>query len=321
MPATYAIRDWTRHFEPSQAKRNSGPLSWVAVPTKHDGRGFRRVMRLPNGPAIYAAWILMLQVAAKCPRRGILADEDGPLTADDLSIKTDCPAEHFQQAMEALTDPKIGWLTVDLTAGRPARPEGSHSETPPSALGSHSETPPSALGSHSETPPRPLIPPDQPDRTGPDQPDITNRTEENLRPVLSGKKQKRAKRWTPADITEADLRDNARLRKLHCALANFGIGGALPTEASELETFALAERALEIASRPREDGQPGNPVAFFLNDIKHGRADRLTNAQDERGRQRLLALRRGQPESVVDVIQAGADHLAASEISAGEDYE
>lgn len=108
----YKIRDWNDHFEVAQSRRD-GSNRWVAMPTKHDGKSYRRLMRRQNGPAIYGAWCLIVQVAAKCPTRGILADSDGPLNAQDLEDKTDCPAEVFEQAFKVLMDPKIGWITSE----------------------------------------------------------------------------------------------------------------------------------------------------------------------------------------------------------------
>lgn len=113
----YSIRDWNVNFEKAQSRKVEGPLDWVAIPTKHDGKGFGRIMLLEDGPAIYAAWALMVQVAAKCPVRGVLADSDGPLTAADLTIKTKCPESVFQKALEALSSPKIAWLVVEEWQG------------------------------------------------------------------------------------------------------------------------------------------------------------------------------------------------------------
>ena len=84
-------------------------LHWVALPNRHDGGGYRRLMRRENGPALFGAWILMVQVASRCPVRGLLIDDTGrALTADDLEMRTDCPASVFRDAVTILTD--IGWL-------------------------------------------------------------------------------------------------------------------------------------------------------------------------------------------------------------------
>jgi hypothetical protein len=106
----YSIRDWNDHFEVSQSRKISGPLSWVGIPCKHDGKSFRRIMMMPDGPEIFCAWILIVQVAAKCPQRGVLADADGPLDTTDLFVKTGCPDTIFAKALKVLEEPKIGWI-------------------------------------------------------------------------------------------------------------------------------------------------------------------------------------------------------------------
>lgn len=114
---TYVIRNWAQHYETHETKKLRR-LTWLPTPNKHDGRGFRRLMRLPNGPAIYGAWILIAQVASKMPVRGVLADEDGPLDAEDLSDKTGAPQELFVKALSVLSSPelKICWLDTTKNA-------------------------------------------------------------------------------------------------------------------------------------------------------------------------------------------------------------
>lgn len=109
MKPTYSIRDWAGTFEVSQT-RKAKRLNWVAVPTKHDGKGYRRIMR--KDPAMYAVWIVLVQVAAKCPERGVLADRDGPLDASDIADATGCPADLIERAFLFLSSPEIGWLGV-----------------------------------------------------------------------------------------------------------------------------------------------------------------------------------------------------------------
>lgn len=107
----YSIRDWDDHFEVSQSRKLK-TLSWVGIPCKHDGKSFRRLMLMPDGVEIFGAWILIVQVAAKCPVRGVLADPDGPLEPSDLAIKTGCPEELFDKALKTLSDNRIGWIVV-----------------------------------------------------------------------------------------------------------------------------------------------------------------------------------------------------------------
>ncbi|MFT5327491.1 MAG: hypothetical protein ACI8P0_005383 [Planctomycetaceae bacterium] len=130
MKMRYRIRRWDELFENAQSRKTK-TTSWVPVRNKHDGKSFRRVMALPNGPAIYAAWILTLQVASKCPKRGVLADADGPLTAEDLSVKTDCPESLFDEVFAELTSEKISWLEAEEVDDDGNVVAGSESATSP----------------------------------------------------------------------------------------------------------------------------------------------------------------------------------------------
>lgn len=127
MPPLYRVRNWDALFETSETRKLKH-LAWVPIPNKHDGKGFRRLMQA--GPLNYAAWVLILQVASKCPQRGLLADQDGPLTPSDLSIKTDLPVKTFETALHHLLE--IGWIEtlngegLPITAGTsPATPADS----------------------------------------------------------------------------------------------------------------------------------------------------------------------------------------------------
>jgi hypothetical protein len=108
----YRVRNWSEFFENAQSRKYQR-LSWVPIPNKHDGKSYRRLMAHDDGPALYGAWLLIVQVASKCPVRGVLADADGVLDADDLAAKTGCPASLFVKAFELLTHPKVAWLEVE----------------------------------------------------------------------------------------------------------------------------------------------------------------------------------------------------------------
>lgn len=111
MSQCYRIKNWKGCFEVAQ-NGACKTWSWIAVPIKHDGKSYRRLMSLPNGAALYGAWILIAAVAAKCDTRGMLIDENEPLTAEDLFFKTGAPEELFAEALEVLCSDRIGWLEV-----------------------------------------------------------------------------------------------------------------------------------------------------------------------------------------------------------------
>jgi len=107
----YRVRDWDKHFEKAQTRR-CGRMTWIAVPNKHDGKSYRRIMRHDRQAELLAAWVLILQVASKCDPRGVLIDDGRPLDAEDLADATGLHAEAFELAFDVLTQDRIGWLEV-----------------------------------------------------------------------------------------------------------------------------------------------------------------------------------------------------------------
>jgi hypothetical protein len=123
MIPVYRVKNWDEVFEKSQM-RKAKTHHWVAMPIKHDGAGFRRVSIQPNACELFCAWCLIVQVAAKCPCRGVLASDSGEgLDADDLAIKTGFPIRIFEDALEFFTGPKIGWLTTSESDFTPSEKE------------------------------------------------------------------------------------------------------------------------------------------------------------------------------------------------------
>lgn len=105
----YQIRDWATRYENHDSKKLK-KLAWVPVPNQHDGLAFRRLLSMPRGIEIFAAWNLILQVASKMPVRGVLSVDGGSLDAVDLAAITGAPADLFSVALETLCSPKIAWI-------------------------------------------------------------------------------------------------------------------------------------------------------------------------------------------------------------------
>lgn len=108
----YRIKDWTRYETHETRKIKS--LSWVPIPNKHDGLAFKRIAQRPDACEIFAAWVLMLQVASKGPQdqRGLLERDGIPLSPDDLRMMTGYPSASFAKAYDVLSSASVGWLEV-----------------------------------------------------------------------------------------------------------------------------------------------------------------------------------------------------------------
>lgn len=123
---TIVIKDWDKHFENAQSRKVER-LHWVPLPNKHDSVGFRRIAAMRNRAEIFTGWVLLVELASKMPKRGILADSGGtPLSCTEMALMTGFPEALFENAVEALKDPKIGWIEEIPSTGS-ALPVGSQS--------------------------------------------------------------------------------------------------------------------------------------------------------------------------------------------------
>jgi hypothetical protein len=136
----YRVKDWPEYYEVSDSRKVEGPLSWVPMRTKHDGKGYRRIAAQENRSDLFSAWVLIVEVTAKLPKRwrGWLVDAKGqPLDAEDLALKTGWPKVAFESAFSYFTDVKQGWLElVELPEGVASAvvtTSGGGSETGPAA--------------------------------------------------------------------------------------------------------------------------------------------------------------------------------------------
>src|ERR1700722_12458841 len=78
----YRIRDWDTHFE-THKTRPIKSMTHVLVPNRMDGSAYIALMKHPNGPAHFGAWIALLEIASLCIPRGDLIRANGiPYTTD-----------------------------------------------------------------------------------------------------------------------------------------------------------------------------------------------------------------------------------------------
>jgi len=76
-------------------------------------------MNRKDGPEVFAAWILLVQLASRCTTRGVLASSDGrAYEIADISVKTRAPERIFEKAIPLLVG--AGWITTDspISAGQ-----------------------------------------------------------------------------------------------------------------------------------------------------------------------------------------------------------
>lgn len=127
MASAYRIKDWHRYM-PADAKKCS-VMQWVAVPINHDGMGYIEIMARPDGVRIVGGWLLILQVAARCPERGLLVSDGGRiLRAREIALKTRSSEADISATIETCLE--NGWIEeVEVSGSHPEairKPSGLH---------------------------------------------------------------------------------------------------------------------------------------------------------------------------------------------------
>lgn len=136
----YRITNWDRWHTVSQSQRVK-TLSWVPLMFRGNERETRRLLACRHGGDAFAAYTLMVTVAATMPTRGLLEDGGGPLDADDLAVSTGGQLALFERGIPVLIEQ--GWITP-LQRNQQGRlvayePTDAGLWSAPSTLGARSE--------------------------------------------------------------------------------------------------------------------------------------------------------------------------------------
>jgi len=94
----------------AELRKQPGKWHWVRVPVTMDSLRRKRLMQTPGGREAFAIYVHLVEIAAKNPPRGELADERGPLTLEDLTLITSIPADALMSGIETLASADIGWV-------------------------------------------------------------------------------------------------------------------------------------------------------------------------------------------------------------------
>ena len=93
----YKIIDWDVHFENSQSRRYSN-VKWVAMPNKR-GFGYTKILKQPNGEAIFGCWCAIVELASTCNPRGELQSNGVEYSIEDISDLTGYTKKTIQDTL------------------------------------------------------------------------------------------------------------------------------------------------------------------------------------------------------------------------------
>lgn len=126
----YRVKGWNECFE-SAKSRTYGLKTQAYMPNKC-GLGYRRLLVMPSGEAMFGAWCALIQMLSRkpAPRQGYLTDttrSDGiRLVSVDIALLTHYREETITAMIAACVSPEVDWLE-DVTA--PRIPQGYHTDT------------------------------------------------------------------------------------------------------------------------------------------------------------------------------------------------
>ena len=105
------IKNWESRYENAETKKYK-KLSYVLVPNKMDGLGYRLLAGQKDNSDLFSAWILMVEVASHGDpsQRGWLLRDGVPLTAEHLALMTGFKKKIFEKAIKFFLEAPVQWL-------------------------------------------------------------------------------------------------------------------------------------------------------------------------------------------------------------------
>lgn len=113
----FSIAAWDANHETTASKKLAR-VRWTPLPRLLGTREYRRIKQRPDGDAIIGVWSALLMLAAAMPVRGILADDRGPLSVEDIALEIGSTPRMVSVSLDALV--KEGWIQANPEPGHGA---------------------------------------------------------------------------------------------------------------------------------------------------------------------------------------------------------
>ncbi len=109
-PQAILIKNWAIYFENGQTRRIKN-LTYSLSPV--DYSSMTRKTLLQKGAAGYQALAVfseLIDMATRCPQRGLLVESTGPITPEQIAARTGMPLEDVVQSLELLANKAVAWI-------------------------------------------------------------------------------------------------------------------------------------------------------------------------------------------------------------------
>jgi hypothetical protein len=126
------VKDWDTWFENNKSRTYKNK-SQVCMPNKQ-GLGYRRLLRMPNGEAMFGAWCAMIEALSRQQNRAGWLTENGkkdsrPLGSGEIAELTLFSEATCSQMLDACAQETIGWLIVTADKDTTRTPDGQQTDT------------------------------------------------------------------------------------------------------------------------------------------------------------------------------------------------
>lgn len=126
----YRIRDWNQIYENSES-RKCKTLTWVRLPIKLDGNGYKALMEIEGGPGILGCFVALIELAGRSVERGTFTNSSGkPLTTKMISRSISQPEDLVNRTLEVLSSGEFDWIETVALDECVTTPLGDHSSIP-----------------------------------------------------------------------------------------------------------------------------------------------------------------------------------------------
>ncbi len=143
-PQALLIKNWQIYFENGQTRRIKN-LTYSLSPVDYSSMTRKALLR--KGAAGYQALAVfseLIDMATRCPQRGLLVESTGAITPEQIAARTGMPLEDVVQSLELLARKEVAWI-VYVTCpkrlivsgslrkgrkGKPLQPELVHLDNP-----------------------------------------------------------------------------------------------------------------------------------------------------------------------------------------------
>lgn len=129
----YRIAKWCERHENHETRKLVGSLSWIVVPTEIK-LTLMELLGAKHGLQTFGAYIIIVEVAARMPVRGTLANDNGPLKIEQISRLTGANLKQLVAAVDYLSKPPLRWIELvewtGLNPGIPPDRRGDAGGTP-----------------------------------------------------------------------------------------------------------------------------------------------------------------------------------------------